>query len=147
MAVGGKSGDKSVRAHTLLRHPAHESIVTDEDLLAFVTASVDSVWTLELLLLLKRQPERAWETEELIREMRSSPVVIADALKMLQGTGLVMQNAAGAFRYQAASERLDRLATELEQAYSTKPMTVIKAIVAAPPDKLRIFSDAFKFKD
>jgi hypothetical protein len=125
----------------------HEIIVTEEDLTAFVAKTIGSVWALELLLLLKREPQRSWTTEVLIREMRGSQVVIADALKMLQEAGLVAQDSAGAHRYQAASEHLDQLASELEKAYATKPMTVIKAIVAAPSDKLRIFSDAFKFKD
>ena len=39
-----------------------------------------------------------------------------------------------------------RWQSELEKTYATKPMTVIKAIVNAPTDKLRAFSDAFKFK-
>jgi DNA-binding HxlR family transcriptional regulator len=133
--------------HGHFRAPAqHEFIVTEEDLLAFVGTTIGSVWTLELLLLLKRHPQRSWRTEELIRELRGSQVVIAEALKMLQGAGLVVEDAGG-HRYQAASSRLDELVSELETAYATKPMTVIKAIVAAPSDKLRIFSDAFRFKD
>ena len=121
--------------------------MTEEDLLAFVTASIGSVWTLELLLLLKREPGKSWETEELIRETRSSPVVTGEALAGLRTAGLVIQDVPGRHRYQAANEHLDRLVAELEKAYRTRPMTVIKAIVAPPSDKLRMFSDAFKLKD
>jgi hypothetical protein len=121
--------------------------VAEEDLFAFIATSIGSVWALELLLLLKRDPQRSWTTEALIREMRSSAVVIADALKMLRAAGLVVSDTAGAYRYQAASERLDHFVSELEKAYAAMPMTVIKAIVSAPTDKLRTFSDAFKFKD
>jgi hypothetical protein len=121
--------------------------VTDDDLLAFIGTSITSVWALELLLLLKREPDRAWDAETLIRELRSSPVVIDDALKSLQGAGLVMQDGAMTYRYQAASARVDALACEIEKAYAARPMTVIKAVVAAPSDKLRAFSDAFKFKE
>lgn len=121
--------------------------MTDDDLIAFIGTSISSVWALELLLLLKREPGRSWDAETLIRELRSSPVVIEDALKGLQGAGLVMQDDATTFRYQAASARLDALVSEIEKAYAAKPMTVIKAVVAAPTDKLRAFSDAFKLKD
>ena len=121
--------------------------MTDEDLLAFVTASIGSVWTLELLLLLKREPAKAWATEELIRETRSSPVATGEALAGLRMAGLVIDDGPSHHRYQAASEHLDQLVVELEKAYRTRPMTVIKAIVAPPSDKLRIFSDAFKLKD
>jgi hypothetical protein len=121
--------------------------VPEDDLLAFIATSMSSVWALELLLVLKRDPEKAWDAEHLIRELRSSPVVIDEALKRLQGAGLVMQDGAANYRYQAASPRLDELVSELEKAYATKPMTVIRAIIAAPTDKLRAFSDAFKLKD
>ncbi|MGH6771466.1 MAG: hypothetical protein ACRECO_20895 [Xanthobacteraceae bacterium] len=119
----------------------------EEDLVAFVATSISSVWALELLLLLRRDPAKYWEAESLIRELRSSPVVIDEGLKRLQGAGLVMQDDRGTYRYQAASPRLDQLVSELQAAYATRPMTVIEAIVAAPSDKLRAFSDAFKLKD
>jgi hypothetical protein len=121
--------------------------VPDDDLLAFIATTISSVWALELLLLLRSDPARCWEAESLIRELRSSPVVIEEALKRLQGAGLVMQDDRETYRYQAASPRLDQLVSELQRAYATKPMTVIEAIVAAPSHKLRAFSDAFKLKD
>jgi hypothetical protein len=124
----------------------HETTVTEEDILAFVGTSISSVWALELLMLLKRDPQKSWESEALIREMRSSAAVIAEALAVLQNAGLVVRDGQGA-RYAAASERLDQLVSGLETVYAAKPMTVIKAIIAAPADKLRIFSDAFRFKD
>jgi hypothetical protein len=129
------------------RPAAYGNIVTEEDLISFVAASIDSVWTLELLLLMKRRSTRTWETHALIHEMRSSWVATAEALRALQGAGLVMQDDTGAYRYQAASEHLDEMVTALEQAYATRPTAVIKAILSAPSSKIRAFSDAFKFKD
>ncbi len=119
----------------------------EDDVLLFIAEKNGSVWALELLLLLKRDPDRSWNPESLVLELRSSPVVIDEALLRLQGAGLVKQDAAGAFRYQAASPELNIMASELEKTYAAKPMTVIKAIVNARTDKLRAFSDAFKLKD
>jgi hypothetical protein len=121
--------------------------VSEDDLLAFVTVSIRSVWALELLLLLKRDPSILWDAQGLILELRSSPVVIAEALASLVGVGLVVEDSGTRYRYGAASPALDRLVCELEQVYAAKPATVIKAIVASPNDKLRAFSDAFKFKE
>jgi hypothetical protein len=125
----------------------NRSNLTSDDLFAFIASSISSVWALELLLLLKFKPDKVWQPEDLIRELRSSPVVIDDALKRLQGAGLVIQDGHAKYRYQAASSHLDDLASALEELYAAKPMTVIKAIVEAPTDKLRAFSNAFKLKD
>ena len=108
--------------------------MTEDDLLAFIATSIGSVWVLELLLLLRRDPVRGWEAGALVRELRSSPIVIQDALARLRAAGLMARDAMGMCRYHAASPRLDRLASELEAAYAARPMTVINAIVAARPD-------------
>jgi DNA-binding GntR family transcriptional regulator len=121
--------------------------VTEDDLLAFIATSIVSVWALELLLLLRRDPGRAWQPDALVRELRSSTSVITDALRRLQDAGLVMRDDDGSARYHSASPQLDRLASELEKIYAAKPMAVINAIVNARTDKLRAFSDAFKLKD
>lgn len=121
--------------------------MSEDDLLSFVTASIRSVWALELLLLLKGNPQQSWTSDRLILELRSSPVVIADALASLTGAGLVIEDVGQTYRYGAASTALDRLVSELEHLYAARPTTVVKAIVASPTDKLRAFSDAFKLKD
>jgi hypothetical protein len=120
--------------------------VTDDDLFDFISTSISSVWALEVLLLLNRYRERSWQAESLIQELRSSPVVIEEALKGLQGAGLVMQDSETTYRYRAASAQFDELVSELQETYAAKPMAVIKAIMSAPTDKLRAFSDAFKLK-
>lgn len=121
--------------------------MTEDDVLAFIARSIGSVWALELLLLLKRDADRGWNAESLIRELRSSPIVIDEALKQLQNAGLVKQVDARTFRYHAASPLLDEIASEIANVYAIKPMAVIRAVVDARTDKLRAFSDAFKLKD
>jgi hypothetical protein len=121
--------------------------VTEDDLLAFIATSVGSIWALELLLLLRRDPDKGWASPSLVRELRSSPLVVEEGLRRLQGAGLVMEDGAAIFRYRAASPQLDDMARELEKIYAAKPMTVINAIVNARTDKLRAFSNAFKLKD
>jgi hypothetical protein len=121
--------------------------VTEDDALAFATASIRSVWALEMLLVLKRDPARQWNVDALIRELRSSLAVVNEALANLRAAGLVAEDDPAAYRYGAASAELDQLASALEQIYAVKPTAVIRAIVSGPSDKLRKFSDAFRFKD
>ena len=49
----------------------------NSDLIEFVEMSFGSVWSLELLLLLYRDPPRKWTSGELVHELRSSEVVVA----------------------------------------------------------------------
>jgi hypothetical protein len=35
----------------------------------------------------------------------------------------------------------------LQETYAARPMAVVKAIMTAPNEKLRVFSDAFRLKD
>lgn len=116
------------------------------DLLAFIRASIRSVWAIELLLLMKRQGGRAWTAEELVHEMRASQAVVAEVLTTFEAAGLTRRDPSGAFIYSPAAPALGQLADELEQLYRERPGTVIKAVLSSPNDKLQSFADAFRFK-
>jgi hypothetical protein len=57
------------------------------DVLRFIGSSFRSVWALELLLLLKREP-RVWLRDELVTAMRASELVVTNALDTLVAAGL-----------------------------------------------------------
>jgi hypothetical protein len=120
--------------------------VTDDELLSFVSASIKSVWALELLVLLQRDPTRSWSTSGLIGELRGSEVVISAAMDSLIQAGLAIREAGGNCRYAATSDMLNSMTSDVARLYAEKPMMVIKAIVSSPDEKLRLFSNAFKFK-
>ena len=123
------------------------SIVNEEELLALVRTHIVSVHSLELLLLVKRQRDRSWQTAELVRELRRSSLAVAQSLASLRAAGLVREIADGRISFAPISPQHDRLAAEIEKIYAATPLTLLKAIVAAPDEKLRIFSDAFKLKE
>jgi hypothetical protein len=120
---------------------------TEEDVLAFVGATVKSLWALELLLLMRREQNRAWQTDELVRELRASRVVVREALAALSGAGLMATDEAGQVRYRPASGQLDSFVASAQALYVAKPLAVINAIVSAPNEKLRIFAEAFRLKE
>lgn len=119
----------------------------EDEVLAFVSATVTSLWALELLLLMQRQADRPWETEELVRELRASTHVVQQALATLSASGLVSSDGAGHFCYRPASQQLDSFVKAAGGLYTAKPLAVINAIVTAPNEKLRIFAEAFRLKE
>jgi DNA-binding HxlR family transcriptional regulator len=119
-------------------------MVQEEDVLNFAASSIASIWALELLVLV-RQDRRAWTSAELMRQLRGSDVIIAQGLQRLQNAGLITEDS-GRSVYKPSSPEIDALASELENLYRLKPVTVISAIANAPQRKLQILSDAFRLK-
>jgi hypothetical protein len=122
-------------------------MMSEDAVLDFAALSFKSVWALELLLLLKQQPARAFNADEIIRDLRSSQGVVAEALGNLIAVKLALQDDAGCYRYHAPAAGLDAIIDAVEKLYATKPAAVIRAIVTSPTRKLQILSDAFRFKE
>lgn len=122
------------------------STVSDEQIFAFIEAHIKSVWAIEQMLVLAREPARAWDVDELVRETRSSVMAVKEALRDLEAAALVTQTPDGKYRFDPASDAHRKLAQGVLQTYTERPRSVIRAIFAAPKDNLRIFADAFKFK-
>ena len=118
----------------------------EADILNFVRASIGSVSALEVLVLVGGWPGRAWQLDELVRELRSSPAAVAGATRRLEHAGLVVNDGGHGCRYQPASPELDHIGELVRKIYMAKPTTVIGAIFESADDKLRAFADAFKFK-
>jgi hypothetical protein len=121
--------------------------VKEADILNFVRTSIGSVWALEMLLLVGGRPERAWQADELVRELRSSPAAVAGAAVLLERAGLIAKVGEQGCRYQPASPELDHIGELVRKIYAAKPATVIGAIFELSDDKLRTFAEAFKFKE
>lgn len=121
-------------------------MVSENDILDFAGASFRSIWALELLLALRRDGGRSWVPSDLIKELRSSRVVVIEALNNLTAAGLAMEEDAGGYRY-AATGALDEMVVEVERLYALKPTLVTHRIVNSPSAKLQILSDAFRIKE
>jgi hypothetical protein len=120
-------------------------MMLDEDVLAFVKASIRSTWTLELLLLLRRLAPQTFTAEDLVRDLRASPTIIETCLVQLESAGAIIRDAGRSWRYAPVSPAVAVLADKLETAYAERPVALITAIVGSPNERLRSFSDAFRF--
>ena len=117
----------------------------NQDLLSFIREHIRSVWALELLLLMKRAPQRAFTPEELVTELRGSATLVHNSLESFERAGLVLPEDDGRVRYLPASPTLAQLCDELENAYRQRSVAIVNAIVS-PPDKLQALADAFRIK-
>lgn len=115
------------------------------ELAAFVREHMRSVWAVELLLLLKRDPDRQWAAADLVRELRASMPLVSDNLQRFERSGLAVREEDDLWRYAPALPILDDLASQLERAYRERPVSIIN-IIAAPPDPVQGLADAFKFR-
>jgi len=116
----------------------------ESEILEYAGALFRSVWALELLLLLRRSGE-SWTPAEIIKELRSSRVVVTEALNNLTAAGLAVQEEGGEYRYEPG-DQTEPLVAELERLYASKPTLVMRSIVNSPNSKLQMLSDAFRIK-
>lgn len=108
-----------------------------------VESCLDSVWSLEMLLLIHAQPNRRWKTAELVTELRSSELVVAQSVRCLGGAGLLIDQGDGTFRYATVSPDLAVFVARLEDEYRARPNHIRRIIVGRSNGKLTSFSDAF----
>jgi hypothetical protein len=124
-------------------------IVTSQvptDLLVFLRRTLHSVWALDLLMLIRRTPERSYSVRELATELRASDAVVNGILPVFLSEGLMTEVERGRFTYRpsetALAEKVDRLA----DTYRTSPVAIVREIALAPSPKLQDLADAFRFK-
>jgi DNA-binding IclR family transcriptional regulator len=120
--------------------------VTEEALLAIVSNSFRSVWPLELLLLLRHEPRRAWPVAALVQDLRATVSAVSEGLAALRKLGLVSVDPQGSYQCEAGSAELEELAHELSELYSRKPRAVMRAILATPNSQIQTFADAFRLR-
>lgn len=120
--------------------------MTEEAVLSFVKEAIKSAWPLELLLLMRREPQAAWSVGELVRELRASTGVVQESLASLASADLVVTRETGFYTYAPRTSALSELVSALADLYARKPVTVMNAIFSSPTDKIRSFADAFLFK-
>ena len=115
-----------------------------DDLLRFIGSSFRSVWALELLLLLKREP-KAWARDELVSTLRASDLVVTKAIDELVAAGFLSVEGQG-IRYMPASDDIADHVKQVAKLYSARPDAVRRAIVSAAASGATAFADAFRLR-
>jgi hypothetical protein len=108
--------------------------------------AIGSFWTLETLLTLHRDTERAWTEAELVRETRSSAAAIAGALARLRAQQVAADGGDGRWRFAPATAEIEACVAAVAEAYATEPVALVRIVLTAPDEKLRNFADAFRLR-
>jgi len=116
----------------------------DHDIVRFVVSDLRTVWALELLLLMRGAPDRAWTEAALTAELRANLGMVGEILRRLHALGLTMRDGEG-WAYRAANPDLDALCARTEGAYRQKPFAMI-SLIGRGDSALRDLADAFRLK-
>lgn len=117
---------------------------SDEEVLRFIAASFPSVWALEVLLALKREP-RLWSRDELVAALRASDLVVHRAIDALVAAGLASVEGEEA-RYLPVNADVEKCVDRVEELYRARPNAVRRVIVSAGTSSATAFADAFKLR-
>lgn len=115
----------------------------DSEIRAFIEAAFPTVWALETLLRLHREPDRSWTPEALVADLRASGPLVEDCLATLERGGLIAQ-VDGSWRYRPASTTLGDLVERLARTYAERPFSVTSIITRKGSGALRGFADSFR---
>lgn len=118
--------------------------MTNSEVQSFIRSTFRSVWSLELLLFLKRNRDKSWSHQEMVASLRGSDIVVQQGLESLSAAGLVLTEANGTVRYQPISPDLESTIEAVEALYARSPDAVRRTIIAAASGGLSAFADAFK---
>lgn len=112
----------------------------------FIITSFQSVWSLELLLHLKKAPDRCFSQQELVAALRASDEVISTSIQALLAAGLIIKDEHRCVTFAPANAELADCVDTVEQLYQVKPDAVRRVIVHGAERGPSDFSDAFKLR-
>ena len=116
------------------------------DVRRFVLTSIPSVPFLEAVLLLRAQPEDAWEATDLARRLYVPDRTAADLVQQLRHGGVAeAAGEGGAIRYAPAAELKDRL-DSLAHWYAVDLVTITGLIHSRIDRRAQQFADAFRIR-
>lgn len=123
------------------------SVTPSTALRNFLQQRLSSIDQIEIVLLLMRDPARAWTAPEVATAVGTPQESAAMRLFLLASGGLLVFEPAGIpkYRYATGNAEADARLAELAELYESD-RGAVAALVGAPPDPLRSFADAFKFK-
>lgn len=123
-------------------------MASKQELSSFIGSTFRSVWSLELLLFLRRHRDRSWSPAEMVARLRGSELLVARGAQELFAAGLIEVAGDGSARYRPATPGLGQIVDEVETEYARRPDRVRRAIIAGASQggDLAAFADAFKLR-
>jgi hypothetical protein len=116
-----------------------------QDVVRFLAEHIDSVVQLEVLLLLQSRLSSAVAAPEVAGTLRISPEWTEAALAKLARAGILVSEGVN-YRYAPSTPEMAATIERLAAAYEDRRVTVISLIFSKPPDPIKQFTDAFRFR-
>jgi len=116
-----------------------------EQVLVFIASTFRSAWAIELLCLLRSDPQRSYSPGELVRLLSASRVVVEQSVAALAALGLVSTEDDGTVRFDAP-DHMDGLVAAVAELYQRSPDAVRRAIARGNSRSLAAFADAFRLR-
>jgi hypothetical protein len=116
-----------------------------QELKTFIKEQIQSVFSLEVLLLFHRERSRSFTSEEIANELGIEIDVVRHVSELISANLLVATSAGNSkYSYAPANRELASLVDQLAVAYSRKRVPILSLILAEHPDKIRGFAEAFR---
>ncbi|HYE03558.1 MAG TPA: hypothetical protein VD963_10030 [Phycisphaerales bacterium] len=115
---------------------------------AFIAGHVTSVAELELLLVIRNNPARAWSGADLAGELRVDPAWATRQLERFASSGFIARSDGEppTYAFRPSGPGLERLLTEVATAYLLHRVRLIELIYAGPDPGIRAIADAFRLR-
>jgi len=115
------------------------------DVKDFIGNHIHSVAQLEILLMLRSEPERSWTSVEINKSLYLNSDMLTQLLTDIVQRGFAAQ-AECCFRYQPANDTDRQLIERLAQVYQERRVAVIAEIFSKPTDFIKAFANAFRLR-
>jgi hypothetical protein len=116
------------------------------DVRRFILTSIPSVPYLEAVLLLRAEPQKAWDGQQLARRLYVPERTGMELVAQLRSSGVAeAAGAEGWLRYAPTGELADLL-DRVAQAYASDLVTVTGLIHSRIDRRAQQFADAFRFR-
>ncbi len=117
-----------------------------EDAKDFIHAFITSVDHFRVLLLLHDDPDRYWQSSEVVGRLRLPPPVADSALTDLLAKGfLKFRESDGCYQYSPKNQELDVMVRKLANFDRERPVSLIRIIYSRPTEP-QAFADAFRLR-
>jgi predicted transcriptional regulator len=107
-----------------------------------VARHIHSVDILEILLLLRQEPQKEWGALAISKALRLDRTSVHSRLQQLLAAGLVSNRFVGTeevFRYQPATSELRDVVSDLAKWYSSHRVALISFIYSNPADRIQTY--------
>ena len=115
----------------------------------FLQSAVPAVEAAELLLLLRRERERAWTVADIAAALAPGVTLreeeAAQYVDAFRARGILALDAERRVRYQPSVQSAGHIDT-LDRVYRERPVTLIRVIYGLRDSKIRSFADAFRLR-